>query len=62
MSKLAALEAEKDSLQSLLTSKESELLSVKNVAQETESLFSEEQEKRASEIRDLHEKLDKKVM
>lgn len=62
MSKLATLEAEKDSLQSLLTSKESELLSVKNVAQETESLFSEEQEKRASEIRDLHEKLDKKTV
>ncbi|KAM5192790.1 huntingtin-interacting protein 1-related protein [Mantella aurantiaca] len=59
-SKLAALETEKDALQSLLTSKESELLSVKNVAQETESLFNQEQEKRVSEIRDLHEKLDKK--
>lgn len=61
-SKLAALEAEKDALQSLLTSKESELLSVKNVAQETETLFNHEQEKRASEIRDLHEKLDKKTV
>ncbi|XP_040272108.1 huntingtin-interacting protein 1-related protein [Bufo bufo] len=60
-SKLASLEAEKDSLQSLLTTKESELLSVKNVAQETESLFNQEQEKRASEIRDLGEKLDKKT-
>ncbi|XP_072271894.1 huntingtin-interacting protein 1-related protein [Pyxicephalus adspersus] len=61
-SKLASLEAEKDALQSLLTSKESELLSVKNVAQETESLFNQEQEKRTSEIRDLHEKLDKKTV
>ncbi|XP_018412849.1 PREDICTED: huntingtin-interacting protein 1-related protein isoform X1 [Nanorana parkeri] len=61
-SKLAALETEKDALQSLLTSKESELLSVKNVAQETETLFNQEQEKRSSEIRDLHEKLDKKTV
>lgn len=60
-SKLASLEAEKDALQSLLNSKESELLSVKNVAQDTEALFNQEQEKRTSEIRDLHEKLDKKT-
>ncbi|XP_069816966.1 huntingtin-interacting protein 1-related protein [Dendropsophus ebraccatus] len=60
-SKLTALEAERDSLQSLLSSRESELSSVKNVAQETESLFNQEQEKRASEIRDLNEKLDKKT-
>ncbi|KAG9487676.1 hypothetical protein GDO78_007466 [Eleutherodactylus coqui] len=60
-SKLTALEGVKDSLQSQLTSRESELSSVKNVAQETESLFNQEQEKRASEIRDLNEKLDKKT-
>ncbi|XP_075033857.1 huntingtin-interacting protein 1-related protein [Mixophyes fleayi] len=60
-SQLAALEAEKDSLKSLLNSRDSELLSVKNVAQETESLFNQEQEKRASEIRDLNDKLGKKT-
>ncbi|XP_063820633.1 huntingtin-interacting protein 1-related protein isoform X1 [Pseudophryne corroboree] len=60
-SKLAALEAEKDSLRSMVNSRESELLSVKNVAQETESLFNQEQEKRAGEIRDLNEKLGKKT-
>ncbi|KAM9331420.1 huntingtin-interacting protein 1-related protein [Gastrophryne carolinensis] len=60
-SKLAALEAEKDALQSQLNSKESELLSVKSVAQDTESLFNQEREKRDGEIRELHEKLDKKT-
>ncbi|KAM4808518.1 huntingtin-interacting protein 1-related protein [Rhinophrynus dorsalis] len=58
--KLAALEAEKDSLKSLLTAKESELFSVQNMAQDTETLFNQEREKRASEIRDLNDKLEKK--
>ncbi|XP_053557751.1 huntingtin-interacting protein 1-related protein isoform X1 [Bombina bombina] len=60
-SQLASLEAEKNSLQSLLTSKETELLSVQNVANDTEALFNQEQEKKAGEIRDLHDKLDKKI-
>ncbi|XP_063310362.1 huntingtin-interacting protein 1-related protein [Pelobates fuscus] len=59
-STLATLEAEKDELKSLLKSKETELLSVRNFAQDTETLFNQEQEKRASEIRDLNDKLHKK--
>ncbi|KAM8960740.1 huntingtin-interacting protein 1-related protein [Pelodytes ibericus] len=59
-SKLATLETEKDLLKSLLTSKEAELLSARNMAQDTETLFNQEQEKRTSEIRDLNDKLNKK--
>ncbi|OCU02036.1 hypothetical protein XELAEV_18007794mg [Xenopus laevis] len=60
-STLMSLEAEKDSLKSMLTAKESELSSVQNLARETEMLFNQEQEKKASEIRNLHEKLNKKT-
>uniref|UniRef100_A0A8C5P7G5 Huntingtin-interacting protein 1-related protein n=1 Tax=Leptobrachium leishanense TaxID=445787 RepID=A0A8C5P7G5_9ANUR len=59
-SKLAALEAEKDSLNSLLASKETALFSARNLAQDTETLFNQEQEKRVNEIRDLNDKLNKK--
>ncbi|KAM4707564.1 huntingtin-interacting protein 1-related protein [Discoglossus pictus] len=59
-SQLASLEAEKDSLKSMLTAKETELLSCKSVAKDTETLFNQEQEKKSSELRDLREKLDKK--
>uniref|UniRef100_A0A6I8RI83 Huntingtin-interacting protein 1-related protein n=1 Tax=Xenopus tropicalis TaxID=8364 RepID=A0A6I8RI83_XENTR len=60
-STLMSLEVEKDTLKSLLTTKESELSSAQNLARDTETLFNQEQEKKASEIRDLHEKLNKKT-
>ncbi|KAG8456061.1 hypothetical protein GDO86_002022 [Hymenochirus boettgeri] len=60
-SALIALQAEKDTLKCLLTTKESELSSFQNMARDTEALFDQEREKKNSEIRDLCEKLDKKA-